>query len=315
MKKFLSLKRTVATLTPLLLSFPLIAINTNLSYATSLTVSARISEATCAIQVNSGSTGVADLGEWVYSKLGLNISILPVLSSGSAYSAASSTISIDPNCPTLGLALLTMKFPASSASNAENLTTALRYGVTTTTGPTFLLTSQDGNHAFPVWVDIAAGSTAYGGRTLLECVTAPLGLEYSLNNGYVINFADSNNYTYTAPNVVRERSSASAFTFFPLPAGGKSVTATASTTNPGGSNFSAVVPLASGQTVACQNGRAGDNTAVSWHADAKKQLANNTSYKLRFTGPRQIPVNGWADPTPAPGTEFNGTIILSMSYH
>lgn len=311
MKKFLSLKRTVATLTPLLLSFPLIAINTNLSYATSLTVSARISEATCAIQVNSGSTGVADLGEWVYSKSGSVYQTMPV-DSGTAYSAASSTVSIDPNCPTIGMATIAMKFPASSATEGENLKSARRYSSTSNTGPTFVITSQDGRNAFPIWADIVGSSTAFS-TSYNRCSVQPNGLEYlnhSATNKAI--FTGSDGHTYGSSSTLNMYNKNGAFT--ELPAGGQTVGATVNSA--GGTATSSIVPLVSGQTIICMFGPSNNSgNFPDFNNNARIYRANLTTFKLRFTGPREIPSNGWADPAPAPGTEFNGTIILSMSYN
>lgn len=318
MKKFLSLKRTVATLTPLLLSFPLIAINTNLSYATSLTVSARISEATCAIQVNSGATGVADLGEWVYSKTATLYQTMPVIGDGGTYNAASSTVKIDPNCPTIGLAALSMKFPASSAPEAENLKTSLKYGVATAGGPTFVITSQDGKHAFPIWAEVAAASSYQG---TLKCGTHGDGLKlhgFTTGKGIQSIFIDSAGNTYTSAVVSFNNSYTSPGSeptkFVSLPAGGSSLAVKVLTSTGTGANFTSVVPLASGQEVTCIFGAAA-NYAGNYELVLPTQPVNVINFKFKFTGPRQIPSNGWADPAPAPGTEFNGTIILSMSYN
>ncbi len=291
------------------------------SSASSINVTARIVESTCALQVSSGSSGTVDLGDWTYSAMGASSwQLTPVTSSGVGTGSAASTVSIDPSCNTIGMAALTIIFPGVSAPSAVNTISSTKWPGAYGSGPVFALQATDGRSAFPVWVDVLATQTPAVTNATVTCQPASMpstaaggvwgltsaaaggqkGLQYGIQAGINLK-AFKGHYFNTG-------------SWLQLPPPG---VALYNLYNPAalynGSSTEATRTIAQGQIFVCYTGVSEPARQHGLNPFPGVRAAD-TSYQFRFTGPRTIPANGWPTPPPPPGTQYSGTITLSMTY-
>lgn len=290
--------------------------------AVGMDVSARIVESTCSINVSSGTSGAVDLGDWSYVAAGGGWQLLPV-GSGVGTGTANSMITVDPSCGASGMAGLMIKFPGTGAPKSAQMESAV--GMTETSGPVFVLTSEDGQSTFPVWAAISAKSVHSEGSSglygMLCSVSAKMNGVSANSKLRWIN-SDSgwmfgvvvNSYTYVAIGSVGQGGIANGdwWKFTPTSKSsdvhgfdeqGKYLTSYRDVSG---------YTLAMGQAFGCRSGEFSQSTLAI--KPVSGQLARNTSYNLRFSGPRSIPTNAWPTPPPAPGTQYRGVVTLTMTY-
>lgn len=283
--------------------------------ASSITVTARIVESTCAIQVTSNTSGTVDLGDWTYSEMANMYQLSPVSGSGVGTGTAGATVSLDPACPTIGLSGLTMEFsgpPGSTMSDA--LAQSMRWDNSSSQHPTFALTSSDGLSAFPVWVDVMGDSSSKGSKYL---ICRPTTSSYSSQNNYKWVYSRAAGWLFVDNGVVFNSGVISGSNWIAL-AGADSGYSTQVVDNTGGVSQYPVTrntrKLSERPVHACVLGSSIDTSFNIVGMRPTTERAVSVSYKLRFTGPRSIPLNGWPSPPPSPGTQYSGTIMLKMTY-
>lgn len=301
--------------------------------ATSINVTARIIESTCAYNISSGASGSVDLGDWSYTSTGAgagpNWDLLPVSSSGVATGSASATVTIDPSCSVIGMAGLVIEFP--QAGGPTPLSTAMQsaIGMTIPSGPVFALTSNDQSLSlFPVWVEAMATTTSsqfscVPGNDLYRRTSGGERWFRTEAGGWV--YGEDRKGSTGIKYVLGTNStkwSGAAGAWVTLAAAGIVVDTDAyqsinglNTWTGGGKSYS----LADGPLVSCTAGEPVVRNNINYtpgHAmgPTPGTLATHTSYHFRFSGPRSIPKTAWPVTPPAPGTQYSGTIQLTMSY-
>lgn len=283
------------------------------AHATAIQVNARIVETTCALQVSGGAGGNADLGDWTYARTASNFQLYPETAGSSATAGASVTVSTDPACPAVGMSGLEISLPPPAVvTNANN------YGASaadTLSGPPNWVLGGNSTvpTGFPVWVEVTALTA-----TAVSFTCQPGA--YGASNGWQRYTNGAWNYGASLWSLSDGNAGAPASspgTYRKLAGAGTSV-ARYTYSADGTSSTSVWANTATLNAVSTHGCMAGTNRTAAGatgpiYQPAPGDLGKNTTWKFRFTGPRSIPLAAWPSPPP-PGTQFSGTMTLTMTY-